>query len=200
MVKQMKFDHSISIFDLFVGKRDKYKEAEPLCERALEIREKHLGSCHPDVAKQLTNLALICQNQKKFDQVEHYYQRAIDIYGKSLGLMDSNVIKTKTNLASVYLEENKFELAEQLFKEILFSCYEKEYLTSTSKTDSHRTTNGQGQWHKHLHSDLPTVISTLQNLIVVYRRQGRHETAEFISQVRKEPKAISDVIRYLQSI
>ena len=41
----------------------KYKEAEPLCKRALEIREKVLGPEHPDVAKQLNNLALLCQNQ-----------------------------------------------------------------------------------------------------------------------------------------
>ena len=45
------------------GKRGKYKDAEPLCKRALEIREKVLGQDHPDVAKQLNNLALLCQNQ-----------------------------------------------------------------------------------------------------------------------------------------
>lgn len=45
------------------GKRGKYKDAEPLCKRALEIREKVLGCDHPDVAKQLNNLALLCQNQ-----------------------------------------------------------------------------------------------------------------------------------------
>uniref|UniRef100_A0AAQ5YX57 Kinesin light chain n=1 Tax=Amphiprion ocellaris TaxID=80972 RepID=A0AAQ5YX57_AMPOC len=70
------------------GKRGKYKEAEPLCKRALEIREKvkthttksnckifHmsriclvLGKYHPDVAKQLNNLALLCQNQGKYDE------------------------------------------------------------------------------------------------------------------------------------
>lgn len=45
------------------GKRGKYKDAEPLCKRALEIREAVLGKGHPDVAKQLNNLALLCQNQ-----------------------------------------------------------------------------------------------------------------------------------------
>jgi hypothetical protein len=34
-----------------------------LCKRALEIREKVLGKDHPDVAKQLNNLALLCHNQ-----------------------------------------------------------------------------------------------------------------------------------------
>jgi len=40
-----------------------------LCKRALEIREKVLGKDHPDVAKQLNNLALLCQNQGKYDEV-----------------------------------------------------------------------------------------------------------------------------------
>ena len=42
-----------------------YRDAEPLCLRALQIREKVLGMDHPDVAKQLNNLALLCQNQAK---------------------------------------------------------------------------------------------------------------------------------------
>lgn len=48
---------------MLYGKRGKYKDAEPLCKRALEIREAVLGKGHPDVAKQLNNLALLCQNQ-----------------------------------------------------------------------------------------------------------------------------------------
>lgn len=44
----------------------KYREAEPLCKRALCIREAVLGRDHPDVAKQLNNLALLCQNQVSY--------------------------------------------------------------------------------------------------------------------------------------
>nr|CAD2199779.1 unnamed protein product [Meloidogyne enterolobii] len=50
------------------------KMREPLCKRALEIREKVLGADHPDVAKQLSNLALIYQNQGLYDEVEKYYK------------------------------------------------------------------------------------------------------------------------------
>ena len=38
-------------------------------------REKVLGSDHPDVAKQLNNLALLCQNQGKYEEVERYYNK-----------------------------------------------------------------------------------------------------------------------------
>ena len=94
-------------------------DVEPLCKRALEIREKTFGMDHPDVGKQLTNLALLCLNQGKYDQVEEYYQRAIDIYTKAYGKNDPNVLKTKNNLASAYLREGKYQLAVQLYQEVL---------------------------------------------------------------------------------
>ncbi|KAI4804615.1 hypothetical protein KUCAC02_026238 [Chaenocephalus aceratus] len=133
------------------GKRGKYKEAEPLCKRALEIREKGevaaaellnqkastdsylfkeaqvLGKDHPDVAKQLNNLALLCQNQGKYEEVEYYYMRALEIYQTKLGHDDPNVAKTKNNLASCYLKQGKFKQAETLYKEILTRAHEREF-------------------------------------------------------------------------
>lgn len=57
-----------------------------------------LGTDHPDVAKQLNNLALLCQNQGKYQEVEEYYERALHIYQSKLGPDDANVAKTKNNL------------------------------------------------------------------------------------------------------
>lgn len=57
-----------------------------------------LGKDHPDVAKQLNNLALLCQNQGKYQEVEQYYERALHIYQSKLGPDDANVAKTKNNL------------------------------------------------------------------------------------------------------
>lgn len=59
-----------------------------------------LGKDHPDVAKQLNNLALLCQNQGKYEEVEYYYCRALEIYESRLGQDDPNVAKTKNNLVS----------------------------------------------------------------------------------------------------
>lgn len=59
-----------------------------------------LGKDHPDVAKQLNNLALLCQNQGKYEEVEYYYCRALEIYESRLGPDDPNVAKTKNNLVS----------------------------------------------------------------------------------------------------
>ena len=65
----------LNILALVYRDQSKFKKAEILCKRAFEIREKCLGPVHPDVAKQLNNLALLCQNQGKYDEVESYYIR-----------------------------------------------------------------------------------------------------------------------------
>lgn len=124
-----------------------------MCKRALEIREKVLGKDHPDVAKQLNNLALLCQNQVcivhqklnisnfdltighisrfflqgKYEEVERYYRRALEIYESKLGPDDPNVAKTKNNLASCYLKQGKYKEAEILYKQVLTRAHEKEY-------------------------------------------------------------------------
>lgn len=120
-----------------------------------------LGKFHPDVAKQLNNLALLCQNQGKYDEVEYYYRRALEIYESKLGADDPNVAKTKNNLvefsglepttvlksnafealtflvlsfqATCYLKQGKFKNAETLYKEILTRAHEKEFGSVNSK-------------------------------------------------------------------
>ena len=72
-----------------------------------------LGKDHPDVAKQLNNLALLCQNQGKYEEVEYYYCRALEIYESRLGPDDANVAKTKNNLV-------RDELPHQLLIFFLF--------------------------------------------------------------------------------
>ncbi|MGH0183550.1 UNVERIFIED_CONTAM: hypothetical protein FKN15_025452 [Acipenser sinensis] len=99
---------------LLCQNQGKYEEVEYYYLRALEIYESKLGSddpnvaktknnlvlgkYHPDVAKQLNNLALLCQNQGKYEEVEYYYLRALEIYESKLGSDDPNVAKTKNNL------------------------------------------------------------------------------------------------------
>lgn len=40
-----------------------------------------MGKDHPDVAKQLTNLALLCQNQGKYEEVQFSFLRSYDKMG-----------------------------------------------------------------------------------------------------------------------
>ncbi|KAL0969021.1 hypothetical protein UPYG_G00221660 [Umbra pygmaea] len=200
------------------GKRGKYKEAEPLCKRALEIRGEGgseftarpcgyevLGKDHPDVAKQLNNLALLCQNQGKYEEVEYYYQRALEIYQTQLGPDDPNVAKTKNNLASCYLKQGKFKQAETLYKEILTRAHEREFGSVDDENkpiwmhaEEREQSKGMqkdgspfgeyGGWYKACKVDSPTVTTTLKNLGALYRRQGKFEAAETLEEAAKRSR------------
>ena len=189
-----------------------------MCKRALEIREKCLGPNHPDVAKQLNNLALLCQNQNKYDEVEMYYKRAIEIYARSLGPDDPNVAKTKNNLASAFLKQQKYKDAEQIYKDVLTRAQEKEAAmksaqalqaqseptTTTNAASTAAGTNyeGQGGWYKTIPNDQPAVTTTLKNLSLLYRRQGKYEAADTLencaARARKDPQAIVQALNIVK--
>ncbi|XP_049321636.1 kinesin light chain 1-like [Astyanax mexicanus] len=201
------------------GKRGKYIEAEPLCKRALELREKVLGRDHPDVAKQLNNLALVCQNQGKYEEVEYYYCRALEIYEKTLGPDDPNIAKTKNNLASCYLKQAKYKEAEILYKEILTRAHEKEFgiVDAENKpiwmhAEEREESKGMPgddtlcgelkDWYTAYKINSPTISTTLRNLAVLYRQQGKNDAAEmleeFAMKIRKQGASVDplkDTIR-----
>jgi len=75
----------------------KYEEAELMYKRELEIREKALGSGHPDVAASLNNLGSLYQAQGKFANAAPLYHRAIEIAEKSLGEEHPDFLKYLKN-------------------------------------------------------------------------------------------------------
>ena len=60
-----------------------YGRAEPLQQRALEIREKTLGPDHPDVAISLHKLAALYYDKGDYGRAEPLYQRALGIREQS---------------------------------------------------------------------------------------------------------------------
>uniref|UniRef100_A0A7N6C0H0 Kinesin light chain n=1 Tax=Anabas testudineus TaxID=64144 RepID=A0A7N6C0H0_ANATE len=196
--------------------QNKYKEAAHLLNDALSIREKTLGKDHPDhpdVAKQLNNLALLCQNQGKYEEVEYYYCRALEIYESRLGPDDPNVAKTKNNLASCFLKQGKYKEAEILYKEILTRAHEKEFGSVDAENKpiwmhaeereemskgKHRDNTPYGEyggWYKACKVNSPTVNTTLRNLGALYRRQGKLEAAETLEEcaVRSRKQGIDPI-------
>ncbi|KAH9645146.1 hypothetical protein HF086_005691 [Spodoptera exigua] len=176
----------------------KYREAEPLCKRALCIREAVLGRDHPD---------------NKYEEVEQYYQRALEIYESKLGPDDPNVAKTKNNLASCYLKQGKYKEAETLYKQVLTRAHEREFGTidgdnkpiwqvaeereENKHLQKENAPYGEyGGWHKAAKVDSPTVTTTLKNLGALYRRQGKYEAAETLEDcaLRSRKEAL-DIVK-----
>jgi tetratricopeptide (TPR) repeat protein len=59
-----------------------YAKAEPPFERALAIREKVLGSKHPDVATCLENYVLLLRNMGRTEEAAPFESRARVIHEK----------------------------------------------------------------------------------------------------------------------
>jgi len=78
--------------------RARFDEAEPLMRRALKIDEKSFGAEHPDVARDLNNLALLLKATNRLSEAEPLMRRALDIFEKSLGPEHPNTQTVRRNL------------------------------------------------------------------------------------------------------
>ena len=77
----------------------KYEQAEPLYQRALEVREKVLGPEHPDTVRPLDNLANLYLDQGKYEQAEPLYQQALSTYERALGANHPETKRVRNNYA-----------------------------------------------------------------------------------------------------
>ena len=78
--------------------------ARALHERALTIREAHLGPDHPDTATSLNNLALVLADQGDHDAARTLHQRALAIREARLGADHPDTQRSREDLAAVVAE------------------------------------------------------------------------------------------------
>ena len=70
--------------------------------RALTIKEKSLGSDHPDTATSLNNLALLYDSQGLYAKAEPLLLRSLTITEKSLGSDHPDTATSLNNLVEFY--------------------------------------------------------------------------------------------------
>ena len=85
----------------------RYAEAEPLIKRSLAIREKVLGSDHPDVARSLNNLADLYERRGRLADAEPLYRRALSIRERAVGADHPDTAISTNNLAFLYRAEGR---------------------------------------------------------------------------------------------
>jgi CHAT domain-containing protein/Tfp pilus assembly protein PilF len=135
-----------------------YDEARSLAERVLEIRERVLGSEHPDVAQALNSLAVFYGDIGDYARAEPLYERALTIREKSLGLEHIDVAITLSDLANLYKDRGYYAKAEQLYQRALTI------------------------WEKSLGPEHPDVATTLGDLAGLYQDKGYYAEAEPLLQ------------------
>jgi tetratricopeptide (TPR) repeat protein/transcriptional regulator with XRE-family HTH domain len=135
-----------------------YAEAEPLFQRALQIREQQLGPEHPETAYPLNGLANLYRDQGKYAEAEPLYQRALRIREQQLGPEHPLVAYPLNNLAILYREQGKYAEAEPLYQRALQIR------------------------EQQLGPEHPLVASSLNGLAILYSEQGEYAEAEQLYQ------------------
>ena len=88
-----------------------YSQAAQLFGNALAMREKVLGSEHPDTATSLHNIALLLHDQGDYAGARPLHRRALKIREKALGPEHPDTASSLHNLASL-LHDQRIDLAE----------------------------------------------------------------------------------------
>ncbi|MBC7880654.1 MAG: tetratricopeptide repeat protein [Anaerolineae bacterium] len=173
-----------------------YEKAQPLAKQALAIKEKALGSEHPEVAKSLNNLAVLYWLQGNFAEAEPLHKRALAIREKALGSEHPDVAKSLNNLATLYSERGNYAEAEPLYRRALAI---REKALGPEHPDLAKSVNNlanlyadRGEyteaellyrralaiWEKALGSEHLDVAKSLNNLATLYSERGSYAEAE----------------------
>lgn len=136
----------------------RYKEAIPLAERVLLIKEKAFGPEHIDVANASSDLAKLYQAQGDYARAETTYLRTLKIREKLLGTEHPLVAATLNNLGSLYTLKSDYARAEGYYQRAL-AIREKILGTSDSR-----------------------VATSLSNLAMLYEMKGDYPRSESMYQ------------------
>jgi CHAT domain-containing protein/Tfp pilus assembly protein PilF len=174
----------------------KYNESLPLAERALEIRERLLGTEHRDVAAAINSLAAGYSGKGGYVKAESLCRRALDIREKTLGKDHPDTAQSLNHLAVIYSFQGKYAEAEPHYKralDIREKALGKDHPdTATSLNNLALGYVTQGKYveaeplhrraldirEKALGKDHPDTAISLNNLGLVYDYQGKYEEAE----------------------
>jgi tetratricopeptide (TPR) repeat protein len=174
----------------------KYAQAEPLLQRALLIREQHLGAEHPDTATSLNNLAGLYWSQGNYAQAEPLLVRALSIVEQKFGAEHPNTATCLNNLAELYRDQSKYSEAEPLYQRALSIVEQKlgamHPKTATCLNNLAELYRGQSKYSEaepllvralsivgqQLGAEHPTTAICLNNLAELYQSQGKYSEAE----------------------
>ncbi|KAJ6014714.1 TPR-like protein [Penicillium herquei] len=136
----------------------KYDDAEVMCRRALQAREKILGKEHPDTLISINDLGLVLERQGRYEEAEAIHQCALQAREKILGQEHPDTLISINDLAIVLERQGRFKEAVFMHQRVL-----------------------QGK-EKILGPEHLETLNSINNLGVVLERQGRFKEAESMHQ------------------
>ena len=124
-----------SLMGHYLTVRTIYKEAEPLCRKALDIRKAVLGENHPDTATSYNNLGMLYHYLSYYEKAEPLFQKAIAIGEMALGKDHPSLHTEYSNLALLYRRLGRYDKAESLLQKVL--SIRKEVLGENHQLTAH---------------------------------------------------------------
>lgn len=108
------FQQSRKAGELAMGPSLKRQSVEPLYQAALSIRERRLGSSHPDCAEVYRKIAVILSTQGKPEKAEHLLRRSLQIYLDAYGPYHIEVASCLEDCANLMRQQRRFDEVKKL--------------------------------------------------------------------------------------
>jgi tetratricopeptide (TPR) repeat protein len=137
----------------YLLRRARYAKAESFYQRALQIREQHLGPEHSHVADTLDGLARLYFEQGRYIEAETLSLRELQMREQTLEPEHLSMTSPLLNLAYIYRAQREYEKAEPMF---LRAIWIFEHASGADDT-----------W----------VAISLNNLANLYRKQKKYDKA-----------------------
>ena len=135
-----------------------YPRAESLLRQTSEIRQRTLGSEHPDSLRSKALLARVLVDEAQYSQAEKLFRETLDIQRRVLGPQHSDTLGSMNGLASVLFAEGRYAEAEKLYRETLEIQ------------------------HRVLGPDHPDTIGSMNGLATTLATQRRYAEVEEVEQ------------------
>lgn len=180
----------------YLRNRARYMEAEPLFQRALQIREQLWGPVHPTVAVSLNGLALLRLDMGKYEHVEPLLQRALQI--REQWPDPPAVAASLTGLGIMFTYQGQYEQAESFYLRAIQAYEQQPESSETANPHNNlaslyhyqrRYAEAEPLYIRALHlytryltANHPRRAYVLSNLGTLYKDMGRYADAEPLLQ------------------
>ncbi|KAL8318561.1 hypothetical protein RB597_005713 [Gaeumannomyces tritici] len=134
--------------------RGRWREKEPVDERAYGLRKKVLGDKHPDTIRSMAELATTYGCQGRYDEAEKMHMEVLVLRRDVLGDKHPDTIRSMAELATTYSCQGRHNEAKKMRVEVLA-------LRRDVLGDKH-----------------PDTIRSMADLATTYHNQGRYNEAE----------------------
>lgn len=167
-----------------------------LTQEAYEIRQRELGSEHPDVADSLNNLGVVSRESGDYEAALRYHEQALAMRRRVLPPDHPATGVSLNNLGALLFAQGRYAEAETYFRQVL-------ELDTRVFGDAHPMTIGASNnlgsslllqakyteaepvllrvldyWRKTAGAEHPNALVTLSNLASSYRGEGAYDKAE----------------------